>query len=864
MKTQPPKYAIKFLRWFCREDYLEEIEGDLTEVFEKQIEESQRKAKWKFIWSVIRYFRPEFIKSFKTHYNPNHTAMFRHNLLLTYRTFLRYKMSFFINLIGLSTGLACALMIYLWVYDELSVDKFHEKDARLYQVMENQNQSDGINTQENTPGLLAESLTEDMPEVEYATAVTPAEWFGNFTLSVGKKNVKAPGQFAGKDFFAIFSYPLLQGDESQVLADKNAVVISEDLALRLFGTTEDVVGKTLDWHLIKFTQPAIISGIFADVPSNSTSQFDFVLSFEAFKEINPSVLSWGNNGPHTFLLLEDKTNVARFNEKIEHYLNGKYEEDDYRTLFARPYSEGYLYGTYENGAQVGGRIEYVRLFSIIALFILVIACINFMNLSTARASRRLKEVGIKKAVGAGRATLIIQYLGESTLMSFLSLLFAMVLASLLLPQFNYITGKQLSLAFTFPLILSFLGISLLTGLLAGSYPALYLSGFNPATVLKGKIYSSVGEFWARKGLVVFQFVLSVILIVSVCVVYQQIEFVQNRNLGYNKVNLVSFPIEGKVAENPETFLAEIIRIPGVANASTMQQNIVGNTSSTVGLGWEGSDPDQVVEFQNFSIGYDMIETLGLEMVDGRSFSRAFSTDSSAIIFNETAITLMELKNPVGTIVNLWGQERQIIGVVKDFHFESLHEAVKPAFLKTDFDFATNVVARLEAGNERETLTQLQDFYQTFNPGYSFDYQFVDTDYQALYAAEQRVSTLSKYFAALAILISCLGLFGLAAFTAERRLKEIGIRKILGATDFGIVRLLSGDFTKMVLVAIVVALPISYFIAKNWLEGFAYRIDLEWWFFIGAGLLALLIAWFTVGLQTVKAARVNPAECLKDE
>ena len=790
--------------------------------------------------------------------------MFRHTFLLIYRNFRRFRSTFFINLIGLSSGLACALLIFLWVNDELSVDTFHEKDARLYQIMEEQDQADGINTQENTPGLLAESLAEDMPEVEYATAVAPAVWFGDFALSIKDATMKAPGHFAGKDFFTIFSYNILQGEESQVLADKNAIVISETLAQRLFGTTEDVVGKTLDWHILQFTQTAVISGIFADVPANSTSQFDFVLSFEAFKEFYPQVVSWGNNGPNTFLVLQEGTDVAAFDEKIERYLDGKYDEEDYRTLFTRPYSAGYLYGTYENGVQAGGRIEYVRLFSIIALFILLIACINFMNLSTAKASRRVKEVGIKKAVGASRSTLITQYLSESFLVSFLSLLTAIVLVGLLLPQFNSITGKQLSLELTVPLVVSFLGITLLTGLIAGSYPALYLSGFNPVTVLKGKLNSSVGELWARKGLVVFQFMLSIILIVSVWVVYRQIEFVQSRNLGYDKDNLISFPIEGKVAENPETFLAEVKRIPGVARASSMQQNVVGNPSSTVGLRWQGSNPDEVVEFQNFSVGYDMIETLGLEMVDGRSLSPEFGSDSSAIIFNETAIELMGLTDPVGTTVNLWGEDRPIIGVVKDFHFESLHKAVKPIFIKLEADVVMTVMARLEAGKEQETLAQLQNFYQTFNPGYSFDYQFVDADYQALYAAEQRVSTLSKYFAGLAILISCLGLFGLAAFTAERRLKEIGIRKILGASDFGIVRLLSGDFTKMVLVAIFIALPISYFIAQQWLEDFAFSIELQWWYFAGAGLLALLIAWFTVGLQTVKAARVNPAECLQDE
>ena len=792
--------------------------------------------------------------------------MLRHTFLLIYRNFQRFRSTFFINLIGLSSGLACALLIFLWVSDELSVDKFHANDAQLYQVMENQKHAGAINTVDHTSGLLAESLADEMPEVQYAAAVAPAVWFGDFTLSLAEENVKAPGQFVGKDFFNIFSYNLLQGEESQVLAKKNAIVISEDLALRLFGTTDNVVGKTLDWHILKFTQPAIVSGVFANVSDNSTSQFDFVLSFEAFKEINPGVVRWGNMGPHTFLILSESTNIAQFNDKIEHFISTKAEGEEFRTLFVRPYSAGYLYGTYDNGVQAGGRIEYVRLFSIIALFVLLIACINFMNLSTAKASRRVKEVGIKKAVGASRATLVTQYLGESFLMTILSLLTAIVLVALLLPQFNSITGKQLTLVPTVPLVAAFLGITLLTGLIAGSYPALYLSGFNPVAVLKGRLNSSIGEVWARKGLVVFQFALSVILIVSVWIVYQQINFVQNRHLGYDKTHVISLPVEGRVGENPATFISEIKRISGVTNAASMQQNVIGNESSTTGLSWEGKNPDDVVKFQNFTVSHDMIETLKLSIVQGRDFSRDFSTDSLAIIFNETAIDLMGLTDPIGTTVNLWEKDRQIIGVVKDFHFESLHKTIKPIFLKLDKpgEIMMNVVARLEAENEQETLAQLSSFYSRFNPGYSFDYQFMDADYQALYAAEQRVSTLSKYFAGLAILISCLGLFGLAAFTAERRLKEIGIRKILGASDLGIVRLLSGDFTKMVLTAVVIALPISYFVAQRWLDGFAFSIELQWWYFAGAGAIALLIAWFTVGLQTVKAARVNPADCLRDE
>ena len=503
-RPTPSKNALQFLRWFCRDDYLEEIEGNLLELYEQQYEESPTKARQQFTWNVLRHFRPAFIRSFKPHYSTNHTAMFRHNFLLTYRNFKRYKSTFLINLIGLSSGLACVLLIYLWVNDELSVDKFHENDSRLYQVMENLHNADGTVTNDATPGLLAESLAEEIPEVEYAT---PASWPENLTLSVESKDIKAEGQYVGKDFFNIFSYGLIQGHKDQVLADKNAIVISETLAIKLFNTTENIIGKSIE---IQHERQFLISGIFKEVPSNSSTQFDFVLSFEVYKDDSPWVLGWKNNGVLTYLTLREGSDASHFNQKIVDFVKS-HGGEEHVTTFAKPYSENYLYGKYENGQQVSGRIAYVRLFSIIALFILSIACINFMNLSTAKASRRLKEIGIKKAIGAHRNSLISQYLSESLLMAGLSLIVAIVIVMLFLPQFNEITGKHLTVDLDIPLILAMLSITVLAGLLAGSYPALYLSNFKPVAILKGgaalsNLNSSVGELWARKGLVIFQFI----------------------------------------------------------------------------------------------------------------------------------------------------------------------------------------------------------------------------------------------------------------------------------------------------------------------------------------------------------------------
>lgn len=784
--------------------------------------------------------------------------MLRHIFLISYRTFKRYKSSFLINLIGLSSGLACSLLIYLWVVDEFAMDKFHANETRLFQVMENQQYADEVMTTSSTPGLLGETLMEEIPEIEYGVTTS---WIGKQTLSIGDHSIKSKGFHVAENYFNMFSYKMIHGDSSQVLKDKNSIVISASLAVSLFGNSDDVLGKEVEYEHEK---SFIVSGVFEDIPKNSSYQFDYVLSFEEFKDNNEWVLYWGNNGPPTYVILREGSNYQEVSDKITNFVADRNETSNV-TLFLVPYAERYLHGKYTNGIQDGGRIAYVQLFSSIAIFILIIACINFMNLSTARASRRAREVGVKKAIGAQKGSLIWQYLGESILVTLMSLMLALVFVALFLPEFNEITGKQIALKLSADLILSILGITLFTGLISGSYPALYLSGIKAIVVLKGEMRSSLGELWARRGLVVFQFTLSIILIVSVLVVYKQIEFVQQKNLGYEKDNLIMFSLEGKANNNTETFLNELRGFPGVRSVSSLSHQLIGRNSNTSGLEWQGKNPDDKILFENVQVNYDLLETMEVGLIDGRSFSREYSTDTARIIFNEAAIKIMNLENPIGEHITLWGKyDREIIGVVKDFHFQSLHSEVNPLFFVLNPENTWNVLLRIEGGREKETLDRLNTFYSNYNPGFTFDYHFMDDEYSKQYASEQRVATLSRYFAGIAILISCLGLFGLAAFTAERRLKEIGIRKILGSSNFQIVRLLSNDFTRMVLVSIFIALPCSYFLIKTWIEQFAYRISLEWWFFIGAGVLALLIVWFTVGLQTLKAARINPAHCLKDE
>ncbi len=784
--------------------------------------------------------------------------MLKHSFIIIYRNFLRAKSYFLINLIGLSTGLACTLLIFLWVSDELNMNKFHEKDARLYQIMEHQKYADGLMTTTSTPGLLAETLKAEFPEVEYAATTT---WVNPFTLSFKDNNVKAKGFYVGHEFFNIFSFGLVQGNADQVLKDDRSIVICRSLAKKLFNSDTDVLGKTVELQHDKTFQ---VTGVFEDLPNASSLQFEFVLSYEEFKKDNDWLLEWDNNGPSTYVTFKEGTDAAAFSAKIKNWLKTKYKESE-TELFAFHYSDRYLHGRFENGKQSGGRIEYVQLFSIIAIFILLIACINFMNLSTARATRKAKEVGIKKSVGAQRYSLIFQFLSESMIVTALSVVFAFGLVWMALPQFNVITDKKINLSVLDPQLLLWAGvITIVTGLLSGSYPAFYLSGFRPASVLKGNVTGSLGELWARKGLVVFQFFLSVILIVSVLVIYRQIEYTQTKNLGYNKDHLIQLTIEGKLQESREAFLTEVRRVPGVASAASIGNQLLGRNNNTSGLNWEGKDPETNILFENVAVNYGTIETLGIEMAEGRSYSEQYGSDTTKIIFNEAGIRAMGMENPVGKKIKLWGQyDLEIIGVVKDFHYQSLHEQVAPLFFRLSPRNTWTVMIRLEAGREKEALQGIQSIYTNLNPGFAFEYQWQDQEYGKLYAAEQRVASLSFSFATMAILISCLGLFGLATFTAERRTKEIGIRKAMGSTSVNIVMLLSADFTKMVLLSIGLGLPASYWLLKQWLQRFAFHIDLGPGYFVLAGALALIIAWLTVASQAIRAANVNPVNCLRE-
>jgi len=792
--------------------------------------------------------------------------MFKNHLKIAWRNLLKDRQFTVLNILGLSAGLACTLLIFLWVKDEYSFDRFDARvgpsgqRGQIYQLMEYRKAAGNMSLTDESSGLLSETLIGQIPAIEYAAPVAPPDWWQPFTLTTGDKNLKAIGQYAGKDYFNIFPFPLLEGKPGQVLADKNSIVLSEKLAKSLFGSTRNIIGKK-----VRFQQQKdfFVSGVF-DLPAYSSQQFDFVLSFEYLKDVQSWVKTWENTGPHNFVLLRPGTDIGVFNREIAGTIT-KGSGDTSRSAYATLFADNYLDNTFIHGAKVGSKIDNVQLFSLIAIFILAIACINFMNLSTAKATRRLKEVGIKKVMGAGRQQLIVQFLIESLLLTVFSVILALLLAWLLLPQFNQLTAKQMTLSFDPGLLLGLLGITLFTGLLAGSYPAFYLSGFNPITVLKGKLTTSFAGAAARKGLVVFQFTLSVILIVSVLVVYKQVQFIQSIDPGYQKDNVIRFGSEGKILDNEAAFAAQLKKIPGVVDASYTSNSMVGRNYGTTALDWVGKDPRETVYFEGFASGYDFIETMGMHMAAGRSFSRAFGADTSKIILNEAAVRAMNLKDPVGQNIKLYGQSCQIIGIVKDFHFESLHEPVKPSFMILNSSNSWfKMMVRIKAGQEAATIGRIQQYYESYNPGFPFSFSFLDEAYQKQYSTELRAGILSRYFAGLAILISCLGLFGLATFTAQRRQKEIGIRKVVGASVNGIVAMFSADFLKLVFIALLIAFPLSWWAMTQWLQGFAYRITIGADVFVVAAVSVLCITFATVGYQAIKAALANPVRSLRSE
>lgn len=780
---------------------------------------------------------------------------------IAWRNLVRNKTFSTINIMGLALGMACSLLMLLWVQDERSMDQFHDHHNYLYQVYQRQSADGKVDGSYLTQGPLAAALKKDVPEVEFASG-----WqaFPPVAFQTNNKVLKMAGGYAGADFLRMFSYPFLEGSKDVTLGAPGTIAISRHMAELFFGSPEKAIGQ-----LIRFedTTSLAVNAVF-DVPVTSSIQFDFIRSWDDFVANNPWTKTWGSASPATYIQLRAQADPAKVTAKLKNFLH-QYQSENKESateLGLQPYGEKYLHSTFEDGHPAGGRIAYVRLFTLLAVFILLIACINFMNLATAHAAKRAKEVGVRKVVGARRGVLIGQFIGEALLLVFVATGIAVLVSILLLPAFNHLSGKQLYLPFnniTFWLVLS--GLMLVTGFVAGSYPALFLSSLDPARVLKGALRFSSGATHFRKGLVVFQFTLSIVLIVGMMVIYRQMDYIQTKNLGYDRQHLLYIPLEGELLSKYNVFKEQAMNLPGVLAITKMKETPTVIEHHKGGIKWAGKDPNQDVSFADAAVGYDFVKTMHLQLLDGRDFSREYGNDSGSYILNEAAVKRTGYTNPIGQPFTLGNVSGKIIGVLKDFHFTSMHETISPLVIRLDDHPKWGTILVRTTGSKTKTvLAGLADISKSLNPNFPFTYQFSDEEYTRLYKSEQLVSQLCNYFAALAIFISCLGLFGLALFTAGQRTKEIGVRKVLGASATNIFLLLSSSFLQPVVIGMAIATPLAWLAMSYWLKSFAYKIELDWWVFGIAGIVTLLIALLTVSFQSVSAAIMNPVKSLRAE
>ncbi|MCF0073361.1 ABC transporter permease [Dyadobacter sp. CY261] len=786
--------------------------------------------------------------------------MFKNYLKIAWRNLLKNKMFSLINILGLALGMACSLLIMLWVQDEMRMDRFHMNDERLYSVMENQHYSGDINTYAATPGILAENIVKDIPEIEKASQVL---WEEAPVLRVGNIYDNEKGRYVQGDFLSMFSFELSQGNAATALKRPDGIVISQKIADKYF-KGQDPIGKAIR---VDNKDDVVVTGVLKDIPRYSSMKFDFLMSYHVWQKDAAWSKEWGNNGPRCAVMLAKNADINKVNAKIKGYIKTK-NKDSNVDLFLINYGKSYLYSNWEAGKQNGGRIEYVRMFTIVAIFILIIACINFMNLATARSVKRAKEVGLRKVVGAYKTSLIGQFMGESILITLLALVVSIAIVLALLPGFNMLTDKQLALDFLDPTLwILLLSLTLITGLVAGSYPAFFMSSLNPVTILKGALKFKPSATYFRQGLVVFQFGLSILLILSMIVIYRQIDYIQHKNLGFSQENLLYIPdIENTMNTNFDAFKQALENEPGIKSVARSQASPLAYGSSTMGVHWPGKDTTKQLLFNVNPVGFDFVQTMGIRLLDGRDFSPSFGTDTSNYLVNEAAAKKIGYKDPVGKELTMWGKKGKIIGLMKDFHIGSLHVAIEPLIvgLQPKKEAWGVGLVRTQPGQTKQAIASIEKVFRRYNSGVPFKYHFADEEFGNLYKAETVVSKLSNYFAFLAIFISCLGLFGLAAFTAEQRTKEIGVRKVLGASVSNLVGMLSADFVKLVVIAAIITFPIAWYFLNGWLEKYAFRIEMEWWYFAFAGVAALLIALLTVSFQAIKAALMNPVKSLKSE
>lgn len=857
-KSSPPRIAEWIFSLFCSNREKATVAGDINEYYcAIRDEHGQWKAR-AWYWKQVLFSIAAFLKSFVSW----RMIMLKNYLKLSLRSIRKNRSYSFINIFGLAVGMASCVLVFFWIQDELSYDLFHLRADRLFRVDQIYTNPGGEASYIRlTPPALLDFLRENYPGIKKGTRYLYREW----KLKTGENTFNEIGAIVDKKFLEMFTFPLINGNPKNVLSEIDSILLTERTAKKFFGDV-DPIGELIT---IQDKYDFVVSGVLKEIPHNSSVSFDFLVPFAFVQKVSPSFLdNWEDSFLNTYVELQTRSSMHEVSRNISKLIKEHVPESS-ATLTLLPLSRIHLHDPDPYKLAGSGNATYVYVFSIMVLFLLFIACINFMNLSTAQSGIRAKEVGMRKVVGAKRWDIIKQFYGESLLLAIIAVVFAMGLVGLFLPQFNKLTGKQFSLAvvndFLFWGIL--FGVAVLTGIISGSYPAIFLSKYQPAGILKGLLKPGKKGLKVRRTLVIFQFTLSIIALVGTLVIYGQLRFIQNKDLGFNKDDVLYFRLQGELSQKHSLLKKELLRIPGVVHVTATDSPPGRRETYTNNISWEGKTLDKRVEMEVVAVDQDYLKTFGMKMAQGRFFSRDYSTDNmEGVVVNEAAVKAMAMESPVGKRFSYRseGIDGQIIGVIKDFNSRSLHYAIGPLFMILYPDWCDTICLKIEAENISATIASIKKAVDKMAPDYPFNFQFLDEDLNSLYKSEERTGTLLRYVMGLTIFISCLGLLGLASYSAEQRTKEMGIRKVLGSSVFQIIILMSKDFAKWVLIANFIAWPIAYMVMQKWMERFSYKMGINLGLFILAGGVTLLIALLTTSYHAAKSALTHPVKTLRYE
>lgn len=862
-----PNWTIKFLRTICPDHLIEEIEGDLIQKFNCDLKNfGENRAQRKLLWSVIRFFRPGIILRNKFSTDLNQGYMFANYFKVALRVMLRNKSFAVISIAGLALGITGAILLFLWIEKEFSYDQFHADKERIYEAWNRELANGEINCWSTTPRILAPTLVKEYAAVE--SAISYGAYRPSHLFTAGETRLlKTSGVFTDASFLTMFSFPLIKGEPSKALSNPNSIVITESFAKQLFGDKEPF-GAAITIGESGQIFPFTVTGILKDLPSTTEFHFDYLISWQFLESLGEKDTYWGNNSVLTFIKLRRGEDVNHFNEIIKDIAKKHSKEESSIEVFLYPLTKLRLYSKFENGVQAGGRIEDIRMVGILGICLIAIACINFINLSTARAQKRSKEVGIRKVTGAHRHSLIMQFLCESVLIALGAGIISIVIVFLSLPSFSVLIQQSLSLNFQ---SVSFWSMAfafiVFIGVLAGGYPAFYLSSFHPMRILKGAPITSTHSGRLRQLLVVLQFGFAVIMIVNVIVTAKQVRYVQTREAGYAKDHLIYQPITGDLKKNYQAYKNELLSLGVATSVTKTSAPITERWSNTSGISWNGKDPLNKTIIERINVDEDILTTAGLTLLEGRDMDiESYPSDSTAVLLNEAAVKLMGFEQPVGEIIIDNEIEWRVIGVVKDFVLTSPYQKIVPiVLLGGKRKMFGTIHIRLNSNHPvLPTMEAISTLSSKYNPAYPFEYHFVDEEYQRKFSSLKSTLTLTTVFGSIAIFIACLGLLGLSTFMIESRVKEIGIRKVMGGSVTNIIKLLSVDSLKPILVAITIFTPLAWWANMSWLQTFDYRITLNIWIFLLAGLSILTISLLTISLQIFVAASVNPVKSLRAE